>query len=773
MSFSRAAFPAFCLMMAASAFAPGQISFAGTPFGWIATGALLTAGLLLTAAFGRNLWGAGALLLIAITLPASRGLPLEFGLPFLGIGAALAFGAPFPESRAPWRALALLGMGWLAWAFYGWYRFGIGPEESRWGFIKFFSPDWPGDSHWPAAAWPMGNANPLAGLLTMLLPLGVALTAAEARNRMARTPWACATAMAAALLYCTGSRAGIFAPVAAGLAVFVALPASRLSLRRKLSLAGLALAAFAFLLALSPAYRTKLSGGEGVSYSDAIRRDFLESGMKMFADHPLTGVGAGEVPARFGAYLSEHADHPGCAQLHCTPLQWAAEFGVAGLLLWLALAGLSLGALLRAARREKIIPLELGASVAATAYAAFSVFDYQLYIPITAFVWGACLGLAWRGTRMPAETRMATSRILPVAAAALAALVVWKGVRGASPRWHAREATRLMTAGNPLPALDELQAAMIAAPESPVYPAVAASWIAALPAPDATAAEKNRTMADSLYAKARENAPDFPYLAALQGWLWVDADPARAVTHFKASLARAPKLPQAWHGLARAYGRMGRPQDAVTCLALRGMIMPEDLFSPDLRDGGFFSGAAPLVRARFRELVSEYGRTCPEDSRGFAVLTQVQTKADAWAAAGERVDKFLEQNPDASAAPLRRFLGTVSFRPDANGAYPLRSRCIMSSLLHHVAEIEAKDGHAMLLLDQGQGKSPTFTGFRTLRSGERFAGFGGHFGEPSLMLAPAYTAETDLLALAYVLEFNPPRPHLRADWFTRRLAKLP
>jgi hypothetical protein len=763
-------FLGFVFAAAALAFIPNPGWFAGTFVGWLIFGTLLVAGQIAMLGHTRTTPVVAALLLSALVLGSEFGLPMATGLPLLAIAAVLASQSALPRTMAPVRVLALIVIAWMGWAIWGWCVHGIFPAESRWGFIKFFSPDWPGKCEWPRLEWPLGNANPMAGLLLMLVPLGVALTIAEAKDKLWRTPWAIATFVAEGLLAACGSRAGLLAPVVAGFAYVVLLPASRLRTGIKLKVIGTVMAALAVFIVASPVYRQRLLNPGSQSYSDALRRDFAETGLNIIRENPLTGVGAGGVPAHYAAYLSAASDQPGCHQLHNTPLHWAAEFGVFGGVLWLGLAVLTLAALRRAACATEFRVLRGGTAVAAMAYLVFSLFDYQLYLPITAFTWGACIGLTWYGINLPPVSDRAR-RILSIATCAIALLTTGLIATGTPAKYHWWKASRLLAANNITGAIDRMGLAMHAAPDSPVYPAVAATWVATLPAENAQAATQNRRMADALLTVARKNAPDFPYLTALQGWLWVDADPAKAVSLFHETLQRSPKLPAAWQGLARAYARQGNQDAAVTALALNGMITPEDLFSPSLRTG-FYNKAAPRVLAKFRELVGAYRNEFPEDRPGSERLTTVSRQIDAWATAGERVDNFVKANPDWSKQPLWRHLASVKWAKEPDGTYPLRSRLIMSATLHSVTGIEAKDGHAVSILDACTGANPKADA-RILTSQETFAGLGLYLGNATFGASPLYAAETDLLALLYVYENDPVRPHLRAGFFAKKLSNLP
>lgn len=772
MVLSRHLFPLLALGAGASAFLPGQILITTTWHGGIVAGALVISTLLCVIPLSRNVMMLPALLLTALVLASPAGVSLAAGLPLLATGAALAMCAPVPESRAWWRALGLVGVLWIGWCLYGWFVVDIAPAESKAGFIRFFAPDWPTEVAWPKPSWPMGNPNPLAGLLVILLPLTVGFATLEAKSKPFRMTWAVLGLLMAALLYATGSRAGLVAPVLAGAGFLLCQPESRMSTKKRGML--VALIAFACVVGIlgSDTYRAKFFGNASVAASDSVRGDYLESGWAMWRDQPGLGVGAGRVPASFGAYLSPQADHPGCFQLHCTPVHWAAELGIAGAALWLTLTMATGLGFWRCARAPQLPPMKAAAAMASLGYLLFSLLDYQAYIPVIAWSWGCAVGLLWRGTHLRPLTLRQT--LIPGAVAlGLAGLWAQRAAAESTSRLLMAEAASRHAAGDKPTALLTLARAMENTPTSPVYPAVAAGWIATMPTTNAEESRRNLAMADKFYERAQQLAPDFPYLGVMRGWLWVDADPQTAISHFRSVLMRSPKLPQAWHGLARAYGRLGKLDLATDCLALRAMILPEDLFSPDMRRGGFFGGAAPKVLTRFRALTQEYAQTFPEDRGGVARLTQVERQATAWAKSGECVERFIRENPAWSEDRLWRYLSGLDLTPLPDGTYPLRSRCIATAWLHSVANIEAKDGHAVTLLNQMRGIGAPFEGYRNLRSSERFAAFGVYFGDALGELAPTHEAQTDLLTMQLVCTPAPTPPHLAGAFFKAKIPAEP
>jgi undecaprenyl-diphosphatase len=116
--------------------------------------------------------------------------------------------------------------------------------------------------------------------------------------------------------------------------VVILLPVSR---RQRVGLALLAVALLAVAVAVAPPtirQRVRSVGDRG----DATVRDRLamwQSGLLMIRDHPVLGVGPGEVRAWYPAYRQPGAVRPSTGHLHSSPVEVAAERGLPALAVWL------------------------------------------------------------------------------------------------------------------------------------------------------------------------------------------------------------------------------------------------------------------------------------------------------------------------------------------------------------------------------------------------------------------------------------------------------
>jgi O-antigen ligase len=112
------------------------------------------------------------------------------------------------------------------------------------------------------------------------------------------------------------------------------------------------------------------------------RLAMLEAGKRLTAEHPLTGVGPGQVKHVYPRVATPEAMRRSTSHLHNTPLQIAAERGVPGLAAWLWIFVAFLlrgGARLRGLSREAgdDRAMVLGSLAALVAFLAGGLFEYN------------------------------------------------------------------------------------------------------------------------------------------------------------------------------------------------------------------------------------------------------------------------------------------------------------------------------------------------------------------------------------------------------------
>ncbi len=193
------------------------------------------------------------------------------------------------------------------------------------------------------ARGPVGHYMTFAGQLLLWLPVacGVALCM--------RPPRWWGMALGAALaggvtLAATFTRS-------AWIGLFVAL-AVMLALARPRWLAALALAT-ALLVGLAPApFRERLASSFDPAHASNVERGHMwDAGVRMFRDHPVTGVGLQDLHAVYDRYRSPESREP-AGHLHNVWVQIAATMGGVGLTAFVWLYAALLGAAARGLRAQ-------------------------------------------------------------------------------------------------------------------------------------------------------------------------------------------------------------------------------------------------------------------------------------------------------------------------------------------------------------------------------------------------------------------------------------
>jgi O-antigen ligase len=189
-----------------------------------------------------------------------------------------------------------------------------------------------------------------------------------------------------------------FTALLVGLAI---LGAMRWSVRWALLLSGAALVVAVGFVALAPgAVHLDLGNSKSADKATSGRYDLIKGGLKLFKDAPLVGQGSGSFARDYRR--AEHVSPERAASAsHTIPVTVAAEQGVVGLVVYLALLAAALARLFRGARGTPERAAVAAAFVALVAhsmmYAAF------LEDPLTWTLLGAGTAMAlWVAVREPA-----------------------------------------------------------------------------------------------------------------------------------------------------------------------------------------------------------------------------------------------------------------------------------------------------------------------------------------------------------------------------------
>ncbi|HEV8584479.1 MAG TPA: O-antigen ligase family protein [Methylomirabilota bacterium] len=210
----------------------------------------------------------------------------------------------------------------------------------------------------------------LAGVLTIVLALTLPRLAGFARRGLG----ACAWVGGAVALALTEVR-GAWLAFAAGVATIVALGRRA---RLALVLVVLPLAALAF-----PHVQERLRSI--VDPTDVTARErlvMLHVGLRLVREHPVAGIGPGQVKAVYPAYAPPDALRRHTSHLHNTPLQLVVERGLVGAALWI---WIFVAFFRRAGRVLRRLPAEaaadralvLGGLAGVTAFLIAGLFEYN------------------------------------------------------------------------------------------------------------------------------------------------------------------------------------------------------------------------------------------------------------------------------------------------------------------------------------------------------------------------------------------------------------
>jgi len=241
----------------------------------------------------------------------------------------------------------------------------------------------------------VGHYMTFAGQLLLVLPvaLGVALAARERRWRLL----AAGTAVAAGVaLVGTFTRSAWF-----GVAVALATLLAGLRPRWLPALAALFVAAYLFA---PGAYRDRLHSAFDPHHPMNLERTYMwDAGLRMFRDHPVTGVGLMDLHPVYDRYklpqARERAGH-----LHSVPVMVLATMGIVGLVAFVTLVA----ALLRCAAdglRPMLRPpsleggLRLGALAAMLAFLTAGLFEWNFGDEELLYALYVLAGLAWAARR--------------------------------------------------------------------------------------------------------------------------------------------------------------------------------------------------------------------------------------------------------------------------------------------------------------------------------------------------------------------------------------
>jgi tetratricopeptide (TPR) repeat protein len=296
--------------------------------------------------------------------------------------------------------------------------------------------------------------------------------------------------------------------------------------------------------------------------SNVQRAAMATAAARMGLDRPLLGWGPATTPLVFPRYragLEGGAEN--ALQLHSAPAQLWAELGAVGLAAALALA-------LLAARAAPTAP---AAAVALTGYAVFSLFDWQLDVPI--FAWAvATFAALLAAPAEPTASRLTPARLVGAFTLAAFALVALFARRDPAPELNTR-------------------ALALAAARQPESDARAITFLR-----------------ESLALNPDQEIAHFNL-----GWLLLTSDPAAAEKHFLSAAHLVPDKGGVYFGLGLARLNQGNRDPAARAFALECLNDPAFATSPWWRDPAIAATRDAAVAA-FSDHLRAVGARLPAEA---------------------------------------------------------------------------------------------------------------------------------------------------------------
>jgi O-antigen ligase len=211
----------------------------------------------------------------------------------------------------------------------------------------------------------------LAGVLTMVLAMTLPRLAGFGRRAWWAVPAWLAGVAALGLTFVRGAWIAFAMAVAGGILT---------RRRHALILGGAAVAAVLFALALPGVLPRARSIGDAKDPTTRERLAMFDAGTRLLREHPLTGIGPGQVKHAYPVYAPPDAVRRATSHLHNSPLQVAVERGLPGLALWLGIWAVFF---VRAARIAASLPpgddraLVLGCIIAIAAFLVGGFFEHN------------------------------------------------------------------------------------------------------------------------------------------------------------------------------------------------------------------------------------------------------------------------------------------------------------------------------------------------------------------------------------------------------------
>jgi O-antigen ligase len=244
---------------------------------------------------------------------------------------------------------------------------------------------------------PYVNRNHFAGLMELLIPIGLAILAVPGVRRQQMPLVALLAAIPVGALLMSGSRGGIVAFGSELLLLIVLLWFRGGQRKQLLTFVGALVLACGLVAWLGMGdVIQRFSKMHNPEVSESGRVSMSRSAYHIFRDHPLTGTGVGTIISVYPAYETDYdasiVDH-----VHNDHFELLAETGSVGAICWLTFIALLIGFGLKnlwAQRDAAVRALQLGALVGCVGLLIHSFADFNLHIPANALLFYLLAGVA-------------------------------------------------------------------------------------------------------------------------------------------------------------------------------------------------------------------------------------------------------------------------------------------------------------------------------------------------------------------------------------------
>jgi O-antigen ligase len=280
------------------------------------------------------------------------------------------------------------------WRAFAWFLLALGFAVSVFGILQHFT--FNGKLYWfrelRYGGIPFGpyvNRNHFAGLVELIIPVGISVLLLRAEDRDRLPLLTVFTLIPIGALFLSASRGGIVS-FFLELGLLLILAVVRAHARNQL-------VAGALLLLVAAAFVVWLGAGRALDrfeayrkleVSEARRAEMLRDSWRVFLDHPLTGTGLGTLHDVFPRYETLY-DGAIVSHTHNDYVEALAETGSIGGFIgasFLVLFSLGVWRCISGARNTLDLALHIGAFAACCALLVHSLVDFNLHIPSNAFL---------------------------------------------------------------------------------------------------------------------------------------------------------------------------------------------------------------------------------------------------------------------------------------------------------------------------------------------------------------------------------------------------